>query len=659
MAIKKIRIKNITIDLERAEINKDGSVESLEPKLNAVLKILCDAEGNIVSQQTLLDKVWGDVVVTANTIQRCITQLRKQLNDDAKRQHIIKTHPKLGYSIVPPIIQSTERKRTYNPSSNKLVLFIVALSFGALIIFWSAKPNYPTLTRSEPVTIDGKNIIDITLSHQGDFVVFSRENNKQHQLVIQNTSTSQQTILADNLWIHGELALSPDDKTVSFGLLTRFEKHKCIQLVNFELLSRKITPLTKCSDGFAHSPTWIDNNSLAYLNTGTDHLSQIIVFNLQQQQSQSLSNQYFTTSQLFYSDENQILGWLNEGKIWHTTWQDKSQHWTNLSSNELPERLKQASQASWFNNDTLILTHNKTLYWLQNFQLVKQQPLPLNNQILSVEHDFQHQRFLVLQSRLDTSVNKRQFNQDKGFTDAIVSPSVFKEWKGKYQPNTNKIAFLSDRTGTTQIWLSGGAEQQLSHQPEDVSDYLWQTNNQLIFISHQTLWLVKLGDKAQKLNTEFIPQQIYQSKKHKVLMSALIGGKSSLIMYDTQSGQYQLLLDKEISWAQQISNAVLLSADVHGKLSKFVNGRVQPIAALPDLIIQSDFIEQDGLIFLQDKQLHVWCYDPVKEQAAVIGHYDENATFMTDFDVNTNQMLSNNQQAEMREAVWLSASPEI
>ncbi|MBC3765044.1 winged helix-turn-helix domain-containing protein [Neptunicella marina] len=656
MATNKVQIKNIVVDFDRAEINKDGSIETLEPKLAAVLHILCKANGAIVSQQTLMDKVWGDVVVTPNTLQRCITQLRKLLGDDAKQQHMIKTHPKLGYSMAAPLLPYNELKPAVTPSHNKWIVLITALLFSALIMFWPASPTYPNLTKSAPVTLDGRNIMAITLSHQGDFMVFSRENNKQHQLVIQNTKTAQQTILADNLWIQGQLAVSPDDKIISFGLLTRFEKHKCVQLVNLEIVSRKITPLTGCSEGFAHSPVWLSNNSLAYINTGTDHLSQINVFNEKLQQPQLLSERYFATSQLFYSETNHTLGWLSDGKIWYTKWQNQQQKWTQSDSKELPKALKQASHASWFNQDTLLITDNNTLFWLHNFQLVKQQSLPLSSQILTIESDAMQHRFLLLQSRLDSSVNKRQFNQDMSFTDSMVSPSIYKEWKGKFQPDGDNIAFLSDRTGTSQIWLSGNPEQQLSHQLEDVTDFLWLNTHQHILISNQTLWVLNSAQQAHKLATEFVPLRLYQSIDGNILMSVLIKDKPTLITFNVNSGQYQKLLTTEVSWAQRINNT-LLTADVNGNLSKFVDGKMQPITALPDLIIQSDFIVQNAFVYLQDKQLNVWRYDPVNELADVIGYYDENAMFMSDFNAHSVEMLSDNQQSETREAVWLSASP--
>ena len=60
---------------------------------------MAENQGKVVSQEALLDKVWQGTVVSPNTLQRSIAQLRKALGDDGKVQVYIKTHAKQGYSL--------------------------------------------------------------------------------------------------------------------------------------------------------------------------------------------------------------------------------------------------------------------------------------------------------------------------------------------------------------------------------------------------------------------------------------------------------------------------------------------------------------------------------------------------------------------------------
>ena len=99
MSATDIWINGYLVDFKRAEIKVNSNIVTLEPKVLAVLIQLYNAKGEIVSQPSLMANVWADVVVSPNTLQRCITLLRKLLGDDAKQQVVIKTHPKLGYSL--------------------------------------------------------------------------------------------------------------------------------------------------------------------------------------------------------------------------------------------------------------------------------------------------------------------------------------------------------------------------------------------------------------------------------------------------------------------------------------------------------------------------------------------------------------------------------
>ncbi len=94
------------IDLPRNQITHNGQTITLAPKALAVLTCLAEQQGQVVSQDTLLEKVWPNSVVSPNTLQRSIAQLRKALGDDGKGQQYIKTHAKktqLAEGIVPRI----------------------------------------------------------------------------------------------------------------------------------------------------------------------------------------------------------------------------------------------------------------------------------------------------------------------------------------------------------------------------------------------------------------------------------------------------------------------------------------------------------------------------------------------------------------------------
>lgn len=87
------------VDLSRNQISQHYQSQTLPPKALLVLTHLAENRGKVVSYDELLDAVWPSSVVTPNTLQRSIAQLRKALGEDSKAQGIIKTHAKQGYSL--------------------------------------------------------------------------------------------------------------------------------------------------------------------------------------------------------------------------------------------------------------------------------------------------------------------------------------------------------------------------------------------------------------------------------------------------------------------------------------------------------------------------------------------------------------------------------
>ena len=85
------------IDLSRNQITQNKQSQTLAPKALSVLTYLAENHGRVVSHDELLTHVWQGTIVSPNTLQRSIAQLRKALGDEGKVY--IKTHAKQGYSL--------------------------------------------------------------------------------------------------------------------------------------------------------------------------------------------------------------------------------------------------------------------------------------------------------------------------------------------------------------------------------------------------------------------------------------------------------------------------------------------------------------------------------------------------------------------------------
>ncbi|HZD52714.1 MAG TPA: winged helix-turn-helix domain-containing protein [Woeseiaceae bacterium] len=91
----KLEFADFTLDLNRGALLSAGSEIRLRSKSFEVLRYLVEHQGHLVSQQTLLDEIWGDVVVTEDSVRQCIIDIRRALGDTGQR--IVRTVPRRGY----------------------------------------------------------------------------------------------------------------------------------------------------------------------------------------------------------------------------------------------------------------------------------------------------------------------------------------------------------------------------------------------------------------------------------------------------------------------------------------------------------------------------------------------------------------------------------
>jgi DNA-binding winged helix-turn-helix (wHTH) protein/tetratricopeptide (TPR) repeat protein len=94
------------------QLQKTGEHINIEPKLMEVLVYLCRNAPEVVSATELIDECWPNQYISDNPVHKCIAQLRKALNDNAKKPTYIKTIPKKGYSIICTVSQINSRQQS-------------------------------------------------------------------------------------------------------------------------------------------------------------------------------------------------------------------------------------------------------------------------------------------------------------------------------------------------------------------------------------------------------------------------------------------------------------------------------------------------------------------------------------------------------------------
>jgi DNA-binding response OmpR family regulator len=94
-----VTVGRIEVDFERHEVLVRGKAAYLAPKEFAILKLLIEANGKVLSREQLLQMICGhekDMEIDTRTVDQHIARLRRKLGEEAER---IATVPNFGYQV--------------------------------------------------------------------------------------------------------------------------------------------------------------------------------------------------------------------------------------------------------------------------------------------------------------------------------------------------------------------------------------------------------------------------------------------------------------------------------------------------------------------------------------------------------------------------------
>ncbi len=181
----------------------DGDEIALPPRVLAVLDMLLERAGSVVSKRTLLDQAWKDACVTETSLTEAISLLRQALKDEARNPSYIQTVHRRGYRFVAPVVVGrrgavpTPEPEVAKPESShragslwagQPVALRMVLATTLLIVIaalWGREWLKPEVERSSPsalrldvsspagVVLPLDSALSLALSPDGDVLVFA------------------------------------------------------------------------------------------------------------------------------------------------------------------------------------------------------------------------------------------------------------------------------------------------------------------------------------------------------------------------------------------------------------------------------------------------------------------------------------------------------
>jgi Tol biopolymer transport system component/DNA-binding winged helix-turn-helix (wHTH) protein len=177
---------------------RDGQPVPLPPKAFEVLELLVENHGHLMDKDELMKRLWPDSFVEEANLAKYIFTLREVLGDDRNGSKFIKTLPKRGYRFVAAVqvidpsggtaaaaetaamIAARAPAWTRGRRLWPLLLGVALLAFGAATLVWfrwggKPSPLQPKVTR---LTALSGAVGSAAISPDGNSVVFSWEDEK-------------------------------------------------------------------------------------------------------------------------------------------------------------------------------------------------------------------------------------------------------------------------------------------------------------------------------------------------------------------------------------------------------------------------------------------------------------------------------------------------
>ncbi|MBE0362790.1 hypothetical protein PULV_a0359 [Pseudoalteromonas ulvae UL12] len=653
-----IDINGIHINLATGELYHGDEVTLLEPKVIEVLRVLYHAKGELVSQQTLLDTVWPNTFVAPNALQRCITQLRKHLQDTDKS--VIETFPKRGYRLkITPVTINPRRKRpAYLFASTALIIF------GGLIftyIVWPTSSSLrPTVLSLTPLTYEHQPEQQGTANNQ--YLVYVKHDETHATLISQDRQTKTITELhqAHNFFGHASFAKHNNRVLISEQVIINDEK--CSQIVEVPLQrNAAVKVVSPCLSSTIKQVHWLNEHDALYLSDNALYL-----LDLSQQKTQKLaplSTDLMSISQISVDQNRWVIAGQNK-ELHHFLWfydVDAAYTPTLQAQTAVNYDVNLASMPIALNANTWLQSHSNTLYFYCNNALCHQQTLYTQANI-TLTGSLSPSTLLATSELKDVDITAKHWQNNTWQTQPFTN-SDFPDQDAQFQPFGHAIAFLSSRSGQQQIWLHDlQGDQQLTF-AAPVSNFVWQSNGKALwFVSGAHVYQLSLTGQItpyfQNTSVSQLMQHVQSDGAPWLLASSELD--NTLIALDLTTGQVKQLTEQPIAWAQATGPEVIYLASFDEPFIKRLQQlSLTPIKSLATTQLQWRFYLRDNQLYIPDKQRSIWQYDLTTERITQLGQYNQATHLATDFNVHPIRLLSNTDVASRTHLVAIELSSPV
>ena len=618
-------IENHHIDTSRNQVTFNGQSQSLPPKVVAVLSVLAEQQGQVVSFEQLMAQVWQDRVVSANTLQRCIFQLRQVFNDDSKSQRVIKTHAKKGYSLEVPV--SYSKDKPWNKA------WLLALFIPLLSVLWFPVQQIPDYLVSTPLTSSDDWEADASYSPDGNYLVFQRFiDNCNNHLWLKDLTTAQQRRLTTSKGVYGRPDWSPDGRQLTFvrrNTCGNQEQH-CwsVNTLAVDGAPKEPTERLNCAANPTWQVKWLTDSSIAFLQQNNKKHPELKRLDLKTKAVDTLFMSPAYSYGFDYSKQRQKFAVLSINEDNRHSLDILDLEGNKLQSHNLVlpasvSALKALKARYHPSGDHLIVSTEVGVFQLT----LKGRMTPINiggrANLTDVSYHPDGHTLVATEVIADTDILMFSLNEPE---PQKLARSNLSEDNPKFQPGGSLVAYTSKRSGRRQLWLfDGKTSTQLSDLPLGLQskDIVWSPDGtRIAALARDTLHIWQLDGSFEQLTIPTPIDGILQwHSKNKLLISA-----RGIFEFDISGKHLKTLADDKTHWASYTETGQLIMLNTQGQLQ--IDGVV---TEYPGEIATRYPVLYQGQLFGLNKQQQLWSYSIDERTFQVLSPLPDKVRYVADY----------------------------
>jgi Tol biopolymer transport system component/DNA-binding winged helix-turn-helix (wHTH) protein len=444
-------------------IRGHGGAVKLEPRVMRLLATLAASPGRPLPRQELLETIWPDVLVNEEALSRAVSQLRRALGDDPRAPRFIETVHKGGYCLIAPVADaSAETARAPNLKAERdgrrlpwRLLPILAVGLAAVFLIYQSlapapRPQAPR--RLVPLTSEPGREIDPAVSPDGRRIAYLASSGADYDLFMRDMVGGAPVRLTRSALAKGHPVWSPAGDRIAF--IAADGDAAAIYFVSAKGgAAAKLIDLSSWSFGLDWSP---DGRTLAYSDAAPGETAGVVLLDIASKAVRPIPRSAGSAGDVkpVFSPDGKRLAFLR-----HDPFERQQIAVVDLQQGGEADVLgpppQQLRGVDWApGGEALIYSARSgrrfSLWRLAADGAAAPEALPAEGGDLFNPSISRDGRIVVEDVEQDRDIWVANLGRAGS---APLIRSTFDDYEPAYAPDGARLAFVSERSGTPEIWV--------------------------------------------------------------------------------------------------------------------------------------------------------------------------------------------------------------